>query len=263
MQIKVNGIDINYELEGSEEGSVVVFSHSLMADLSMWEAQAAALAGRYRVLRFDTRGHGGSTARAGAYSLEMLSDDVEALLDALDLGPVHFVGLSMGGMIGQTLALRAPERLESLVLCDTSSRIPPDAGPMWQERIDTAQNQGMAALAEGTLDRWFSPEFKAAQPAQVEGVRQMILATEVLGFVGCCHAISQLDLTEQISAIEKPTQIIVGSDDEGTPVAAHEVIRDQIKGSELCILKGARHLSNIESVDEFNQALVAFLDRQA
>jgi len=169
----------------------------------------------------------------------------------------------MGGMIGQTLALQAPERLRSLVLCDTSSRIPPDAGPMWQERIDTAQNQGMAALAQGTLDRWFSPQFKAAQPAQIERVRQMILATEVLGFVGCCRAISQLDLTEQISAIQKPTLIIVGSDDEGTPVAAHEVIRDRIEGSELIILDGARHLSNIESTAEFNAALVAFLDAQA
>ncbi len=263
MQINVNGIDINLTIEGPEEGPAVVFSHSLAADLSMWDGQAAVLRDRYRVVRFDTRGHGGSTARAGAYNLEMLSDDVEAMLDALDLGPVHFVGLSMGGMIGQTLALRAPERLRSLVLCDTSSRIPPDSGPTWKERIETAENGGMAALAQGTLDRWFSPAFAAAQPAEIDGVRQMILSTEVFGFVGCCHAISQLDLTEQISAIDKPTLIIVGSDDEGTPVAAHEVIRDRITGSKLVILEGARHLSNIESAGGFNDALAKFLDAQA
>ena len=263
MQVSVNGIDVNLVIEGPEDGPVVVFSHSLMANLSMWDAQAAVLTDRYRVLRYDTRGHGGSTARTGAYSLDMLSDDVEAMLDALDMGSVHFVGLSMGGMIGQTLALRAPQRLQSLVLCDTSSRMPPESGPMWKERIETAQNEGMAAQAPSTLERWFSPEFAAAQPAEVERVRQMILATEVFCFVGCCHAISQLDLTEQISAIQKPTLIIVGSDDEGTPVAAHEVIRDQIAGSELLVIEGARHLSNMESAGEFNDALVTFLDRQA
>jgi 3-oxoadipate enol-lactonase len=165
MKAITNGIEINYTIEG--QGPWVVMSHSLACDRSMWDEQAQLLKARYRVLRFDTRGHGGSDAPDGAYTLDMLSDDLLGLLDGLSLEAPHFIGLSMGGMIGMTFALRHPGRFRSLVLCDTSSRIPQDAGPIWEGRIKIAAEQGMEPLVEPTLQRWFTePFYKANKPME-------------------------------------------------------------------------------------------------
>lgn len=261
MKIAVNGIDVNYTLEGPAGAPVVTLSHSLAANLSMWEPQLKPLLARYRVLNYDTRGHGGTDAPAGAYSLEQLAEDARALLQALGITRTHWVGLSMGGMIGQTLALRSPELFLSLALCDTSSRIPAEAKPLWQERIKTAETQGMEPLVEPTIGRWFTAPFREQGKPVVDRVRAMIRNTNPRGYAGCCHAISALDLTDRISAIKQRTLVIVGEEDQGTPVAASRAIQAQIAGAELQILKSAAHLSNLEQPEAFTAALTAFLAR--
>ena len=259
MRTQTNGISINYEVAGS--GPWVVMSHSLACSLQMWAPQVSALESRYRVLRFDTRGHGASDAPAGAYTLEQLAQDLHGLLTALGVERPHFVGLSMGGMIGMTYALAHPGVFRSLVLCDTTSRYPPELRPVWADRIATATQKGMQPLVEPTLQRWFTPAMLAQRPPVIERVAQMIAATSPQGFVGCCHAIPQIDLTHRLASIDCPVQVIVGEQDVGTPVAMAREIHDAAPGSELVIIPNASHLSNLEQPDAFNRALLAFLDR--
>jgi 3-oxoadipate enol-lactonase len=261
MKVKANGIDVNYTLDGPASAPVVTLSHSLATDLSMWDPQMPALTARYRVLRYDTRGHGGTEAPAGAYSLEQLADDARALLKTLGITKTHWCGLSMGGMIGQTVALKTPELFSSLILCDTSSRVPAEARPLWADRIKTAETQGMEPLVEPTIGRWFTAPFVRERKATLDGVRAMIRRTPVRGYVGCCHAISQLDLTDKLDAIKLPTLIVVGEEDQGTPVAASRAINERVKGSQLEVLKSASHLSNIEQPEAFTNALTSFLSR--
>ena len=258
MKVTANGIGIRYELEGPSSAPVVVMSHSLAANVGMWEDQMPIL-GEYRVLRYDTRGHGGTDAPEDDYTLDQLADDLFALLDALGIDRAHLVGLSMGGMIGQTAALKDPARFLSLSLCDTSSRVPGEGRALWSERMEVARAHGMESLVESTIDRWFSPTFQIEEPDRVERVREMIRTTPVAGYCGCCAAIRELDLTDRIAGIGLPTLLIVGEDDPGTPVAAHEVIRDRIEGSQLVVIKDALHFSNVEQTDLFNDTLAAFL----
>ena len=262
MRITANGISVHYTLNGPAGASVVTLSHSLATDLAMWEPQVAALASKYRVLRYDTRGHGGTDAPTGPYTLEQLAEDARALLAVLGVERTHFIGLSMGGMIGQMLALKHPEMLRSLVLCDTSSRVPPEARPTWDERIRVTEAQGMEPHVEPTIGRWFTPPFLGSHPEVVDRVRAMIRQTKPQGYVGCCHAIKVLDLTDQLHPVTTPTLIIVGEDDPGTPVAASRTIQERIKGSELVILKSAAHLSNMEQAEAFNQAVMVFLAKR-
>jgi 3-oxoadipate enol-lactonase len=259
MKTTVNGISVNYILEGPAQAPVVTMSHSLATDLSMWDPTVPALTGRFRVLRYETRGHGGTDAPTGAYTLDQLADDALALLKALGIARTHWVGLSMGGMIGQTLALKAPQVFASLALCDTSSRIPADARSTWQDRIRTAETQGMEPLVEPTLGRWFTEPFRKSHKDVVDRVAKMIRSTPAAGYAGCCHAIAALDLTDKIAAIKTPTVVIVGEDDPGTPVAASRAIHERIAGSTLEILKAAAHLSNMEQPEAFNGALTRFL----
>jgi len=262
MKITANGISVNYTLDGPATAPVVTLSHSLAADLAMWDPQMKALTAKYRVLRYDTRGHGATDAPAGAYTLDQLAADAKALLQALGIAKTHWIGLSMGGMIGQTLALGSPGLLLSLALCDTSSRVPAEARPVWQERIKTAQTQGMGPIVEPTIGRWFTAPFIPAHKEVVDPVRTRIRTTSPEGYAGCCAAISQLDLTDKISAIKLPTVIIVGEEDQGTPVAASRAIQAQIAGSQLEIIKSAAHLSNLEQPDEFTRIITSFLARQ-
>jgi 3-oxoadipate enol-lactonase len=261
MQINANGIDTHYTLTGPDSGPVLMFSHSLATHLGMWEPQLDALSDRYRLLRYDTRGHGGTAAPEGPYTLEQLADDAVGLIDAIGIDEIHWVGISMGGMIGQALALNHPDRLTSLTLCDTTSQIPAEASPVWIERIETARAQGMEPLVGPTIERWFSPGYIDRRPDVVDGIRAMIRATPAAGFIGCAQAIMQLDYTRRLAEITLPTLIIVGEEDPGTPVADSELIHGEIGGSELIILPEARHLTSIERADDFNRALSAFLGR--
>lgn len=259
MKAQANGIGINYSVEG--KGPWVVMSHSLACNLSMWDQQAAQLAQHYRVLRFDTRGHGGSDAPAGSYTLDLLAHDLRALLDGLGIERPHFVGLSMGGMIGMRFAISNPGRLRSLVLCDTTSRIPPEAHPVWQGRIRTAAEQGMEPLVEPTLQRWFTEAFYRDNKPMMARVGEMIRRTPVSGYIGCCEAISKLDLTSRLGEIEIPACVIVGDQDVGTPVAMSRTIQEAISKSELVVLPSASHLSNLEQPALFDKALSDFLRR--
>jgi len=218
--------------------------------------------GDYRVVRYDTRGHGGTDAPAGEYTLETLAADLFGLLDALNLDAVHYIGLSMGGMIGQTAALEDQGRFLSLGLCDTSSVVPLAGKDAWTERIGVARSHGMEAVMPSTIERWFSPEYQQGASAEVDKIREMIRSTPVEGFCGCCHAIMGLNLTDRLQAITLPTLLVVGEDDPGTPVAAHEVIQQEIAGSKLVVIPGARHFSNVEQQGAFNAAITAFLAEQ-
>jgi 3-oxoadipate enol-lactonase len=261
MHIQGNGISIHYEIDGPENAPIVVLSHSLAANLGMWDTQMSALLPHFRILRYDTRGHGQTDAPAGNYTLELLARDLFSLMDGLGISAAHFVGLSMGGMIGQAAALDNSSRFHSITLCDTSSRLPSEALPMWEERITTAQSEGMDALVASTIDRWFSRAFQERCDILVDPIRTMIRSTPVAGYCGCSRAIMGLNLTEQIATIALPTLLMVGKDDPGTPVAAHETIQQQIVGSGLVVIPDALHFSNIEQHETFNTNLLEFLKR--
>lgn len=256
-QIDVNGISVRYLVEGS--GPWVTLSHSLTTDMTMWEPLAAALKQRYTVLRYDTRGHGGTSAPAGAYDFGMLSNDVLGLWDALGIERSHFVGLSMGGMIGQHLALRAPQRLGKLVVANSISRVSAETAALWVERIAQAQAQGTGTMAEATLGRWFTPPFRAAQPALMARIAGLIAATTVAGYVGCGEAIRRLDITDRLPAVTTPTLVIVGTDDPGTPPAVSRVIAEAIPGARLEIIPSASHISCLEQPEIFNRLVSDFL----
>jgi 3-oxoadipate enol-lactonase len=259
MQALVNGTVINYEIEGVPGAPVVTLSHALATNLKLWEPQMPALLRTYRVLRFDTRGHGRSYAPDGPYSMEMLAADVIGLLDSLGLERTHFLGLSMGGMIGQVLAVKYPQRLEKLVLCDTSPRVPPEMAPVWEDRIRVVEKEGMSAVVEETLGRWLSEDFRRNQPGLTGRIQDMIVQTPVPGYAGCCRAISSFDLLEELPQIKAPTLIMVGEKDPSSPVSTAEEMMQQIKRAELFVLPGALHLTNIESAEMFNRKLVDYL----
>ena len=259
MLIEANGIRIHCELSNEKEAPVVVLSHSLGSSMRMWRPQFEVLKSRFGVLRYDLRGHGKSEASQGDYTLALLAADVIGLLDALELDRVHFVGLSIGGMIGQCLALHHADRLRTLSLCDTAPIIPEDAKALFEERIRRARDQGMEAQVEETLGRWFTGPFLKENPPDVEPIRTQFLATSLAGFAGCSKAILGLNYVERLTEITVPTLIIVGEDDPGTPVAASQAMHQRIEHSKLVVLPSAAHLSNIEQADAFNAALLEFL----
>jgi len=259
MKIKANGIEINYEKEGS--GPVVTLSHSLACNLHMWDDQAKALASRYTVLRFDTRGHGQTSAPTGAYSLDQMAEDLKGLLDGLGIAQTHFVGLSMGGMIGQTFTLKYPAMVQSLVLCDTTSRYPQGAASVWEERIKTVGAKGMEPMVAPTLERWFTAPFRARRKDLMDKVGAMIRSTPAAGYVGCCHALPKINVTERLRDVRCPALMIVGEEDPGTPVDMARDIHAALPVAELAVLCRASHLSNVEQPGEFNRALGGFLDK--
>ena len=261
MKAKVNGIDINYAIEGN--GPWLTMSHSLACNITMWDPQMPVLTTKFKVLRFDTRGHGQSSAPAGEYTLEQLAGDVKGLLDSLQIKQTHWVGLSMGGMIGQAFALKYPGVFQSMVLADTTSRRPPDAAKMWGDRVQTAQTKGMDALVDSTLARWFTEPYRNSRKDVMAKIANDIRTTPVAGFVGCCHAISKVDYLDRLKEIKCPALVMVGEHDHGTPPEAARVIQQNLPGSELKILASAAHLSNIEQAEEFNKAMMGFLGRVA
>ena len=259
MRIKANNIQMNYELSGKKNAPTVALSHSLASSLIMWNPQMDALNGHFQVLRYDLRGHGHSDATPGPYTLELLAEDVIGLLDALDIDRVHFVGMSVGGMIGQGLALNYSHRLESLVLCDTAAIVPAEAQPIWEERLDKARKKGIESLVEETMERGLTPASLKQNPPKTTLIRKQILATPLAGYLGCAEAIRRLNYLDRLSRIKLSTLIMVGEDDPGTPIAASQAIHERISNSKLVILPSARHLSNVEQPEVFNVALLAFL----
>jgi 3-oxoadipate enol-lactonase len=226
--------------------------------MEMWDPQMPLLTRHFKVLRFDTRGHGHSSAPAGPYSLDELARDVLDLFQALDIKQTHWLGLSMGGMIGQTLILQHPQLFSSLVLADTTSKRPENAQQMWGQRIAQAKNQGMAAMVESTLQRWFSDEFRERQPVIIQKVAQGIETTSIDGFAGCCEAISHINTFDRLSEISCPTLIMVGEQDHGTPPEMARAMKKQMPKAIFHVIPNAGHISNIEQSDIFNQHLLDF-----
>jgi 3-oxoadipate enol-lactonase len=258
-KIQANGIRLYYELAGPADAPVVMLSNSLGTRLEMWDPQVHALAERYRVLRYDSRGHGRSDAPAGPYTIDLLADDALGLLDALGIERAHFCGLSKGGMVGQVLGARHGDRLISLALCATAAHMPQPQ--VWEERIRVATEQGMTALADGVIGRWFTEAFLRERSIVVDRVRQMILDTPPHGYAACCAAIRDMDLRDLITGIRVPTLVIVGEDDPATPPEKAREIENLIPGAQLEVIPDAAHLLNIEQDVAFDAALASLLDR--
>jgi 3-oxoadipate enol-lactonase len=263
MRVTVNGVSINCVLEGRAGLPVVTLSHSLATSLEMWQPQVAALAEHFQVLRYDMRGHGASEAPDGPYSIEMLADDVRRLWDALGIERSYFAGLSVGGKIGLMLALRHPERLSGLVLCNTTSRIPPEGRPIWDERIAQVLAGGMESQLEATLRRWFTDGFRTTDPETVEWITGLILATPPQGFIGCCGAIQGFDVMERLGGIDTPVLLLPGENDPGTLPAYSEAIRERLPGARLTLVPDAAHLSNVERAEFVTGAMLDFLVGEA
>lgn len=253
--ISVNGTELFYDLIGPEDAPVVAFSNSVGTTAEMWNAQAQALAGHYRVLRYDARGHGRSPVLDRPASIADLADDLAALLDALGVARAHIVGLSLGGMTAQSLAARRPERVETLTLMATSAYMPGG----WEERAATVRTQGVGAIADAVVARWFTPGFAASSPEQVAAFRERFLRIDPRGYAVCCGAIGAMDLRSSNAAITAPTLIIAGADDPATPVAMMEDIRARIPHAEMVVLPRAAHILAVERADLVNRYLLAFL----
>lgn len=252
---------IAVHVQGDPAGPAILMTHSILASSAMWEREAALLAGRgWRVIRADLRGHGASAAPPAPYAMADLAGDLVAVLDALSIARAHYIGLSLGGMIGFGLGIDHGERFLSLCLCDARADAPPAFAAPWDERIATARASGCAALAESTTERWFGKAFVAAQPATAQQFRDVIAATPVAGFEGCARAIQQLDYSGGLAAITTPTTLIVGANDGPLPQAMQD-IQQQIRGCVLEVIDGAGHLPNIDQPDAFDAAMLRHLER--
>jgi 3-oxoadipate enol-lactonase len=255
--LRIGEARIHYALEGHSAAPVLVFSNSLGTNYSMWGPQAAAFAKKFRLLRYDTRGHGQSSQTPGPYSIEQLGKDVLALLDALDLDRISFVGLSMGGMIGMWLGANAPDRLNHLVLCNTGAKI--GTTEAWNARIDAVEKNGMSAVAAAVVVRWFTPAFRQRATATVAGILKILEATNPSGYAACCAAVRDFDFREQLPEIRTPSLVISGEHDPATPPSDGRFLAQRIPGAKYVELNAA-HLSNIEDSDRFSKELAAFLN---
>jgi 3-oxoadipate enol-lactonase len=248
---------IHYELSGSPDAPLLVLSNSLGVNLSMWEPQLPEFSKHFQVLRYDTRGHGTSGFTPGDYSIALLAQDVLQLIDALGAKWAHFCGLSMGGMIGMSLAANAPHRFQKIVLCNTAVKIgTPDT---WAARIDAVRRNGMRAIAPTIIERWFTAEFRAKSPDVVAGIQRMLEIADLEGYIACCAAIRDMDFREHISAIRAPALIISGAHDPGTTPADGRFLADHLQGARYTELN-ASHLSNVEDSARFTAEVLHFLN---
>ena len=246
---------IAYHMDGPDGAPFLILSNSLGTAMAMWDAQMSHFAAHFRVVRYDSRGHGRSDAPAGSYSIDRLGRDVIELADALEIDRFHFCGLSKGGMVGQWLGWRTPERLERLILANTSACMGPPSG--WDERIRAVRSAGMGAMTEAVLERWFTPAFNAKASPELEAVRSMLLATKPQGYAGCCAAIRDMDQRALLPLIDVPTLIIAGDADPATPIEHAHLLANSIRGATLCVLPAA-HLSNVEQPEAFAKAVLDF-----
>jgi 3-oxoadipate enol-lactonase len=255
--VQANGIETYCVIQG--DGPWLVLSHSLACDHTMWDDQVELLSRDFRILRYDTRGHGRSTVTPGPYSLELLSDDLKGLLDALDIRQTHFVGLSMGGMIGQIFALNYQDMLLTLVLCDTTSSYSAAIRPIWMDRIRAARSSGMPSLSAPTLERWFTKEFRELRPDVMLRFGERIASTSLTGYAACSEALLDINVTGHLKEIRVPSLVVVGECDVGTPVAMAQAIHDNLPGSQMAVIARAAHFSNVEQPSAFTNALLTFL----
>jgi len=252
----VAGVRLHYRFDGPAGAPVVLMSNSLGTDLRMWEPQVPELAQRYRVLRYDSRGHGQSSVAAGPYEIAQLARDVLRLMDALGVERALFCGLSMGGMVGQWLGAHAPQRVAKLALCNTSAHI--GAPDMWNARMAAVAQGGMAAIVDGVIARWYTQAFIAAAPEALATTRAMLLGTPAAGYIAACAAVRDMDQRATAGDIAAPTLVIAGAQDAATPPADGKYLAGAISGARYVELPAA-HLSNVEAAPAFTRALAEFL----
>jgi len=254
--IKANQAQVHYEIHGDDTAPVLLLSHSLGVNGDMWRPQVSSFTQQFRVVRYDTRGHGQTTASPGPYSMDLLGRDVIALLDELRLEKVHFCGLSMGGAIGMWLGVNAPQRLNRLVLSNTAAKLGTAEG--WKSRIDSVKKSGMQAVAPGIIERWFTAGFRESHREVVSSTQKTMEETGPGGYVACCEALSAMDQRSTVSKITVPTLVVVGAHDPVTTRADGQFLVEKIRDARYVELDAA-HLSNIEDAQHFSTAVAGFL----
>ncbi|WP_020666712.1 3-oxoadipate enol-lactonase [Amycolatopsis nigrescens] len=252
---EISGAFPHYVLDGQEDGPVVLLSNSLGSDLRMWDPQVGPLVSAgFRVLRYDHRGHGGSPAPPGPYTLDDLGADLTGLLDRLGVPRAHLAGLSLGGMVAMHVAARAPERVASLVLCCTSAKLGPPS--RWSDRAAAVRAGGTTSIADGAIGRWLTPGYAAAHPDTVAVLREMIETTSDEGYASCCGVIERMDQLDALGRISAPTLVISAAEDQATPPEHGRRIADGIRGARLEIVPGAAHLGSFEQPERFGELMV-------
>jgi 3-oxoadipate enol-lactonase len=259
MQVSANGSTFNCRIDG-DDGPWVMLSHGLATDLTMWDELTGALQDRYRVLRYDARGHGASAAPAGDYSLDLLVDDAAALLDALDVKQTHFAGLSMGGMIGLGMLIHHPQRMKSAAIADSRHTTTPDFTQAWLDRITAVRQGGIEAVVASTVSRWSSAGLAERNPAAIARMEAMVRGTSANGYCGCAAALARLNYGSRLGEIKAPTLVMCGDEDHGAPPDNSRQMSLMIKGSHFLEIKQAGHISNIEQPAIFNDAVRDFFD---
>jgi 3-oxoadipate enol-lactonase len=254
--IQADGCPLNVQVEGPERAPVLMLCNSLGTDLHMWDDQVKAITERYRLVRYDRRGHGKSGAPKGPYNMEMLGRDALAVMDGAGVQKVNWCGLSMGGMVGMWLGANAPQRIDRLVLSNTSSYMADKQ--IWNDRIKTVRAGGLAAIVDGTMERWFTKGFRERAPQAIARMKEMMLKTPLDGYIGCGEAVRDMDHREIIRKIAAPTLIIAGRHDPATTVEAGEFLRDRIPGAKLAVLEAA-HIANVEQPQAYTDTLLGFL----
>ena len=262
-RVTVDDLKIAYRLEGKDEAPVILFSHALATSGEMWRYQIAEFARDHRVLAYDMRGHGDSDAPDFPYEFDLLADDVAGLMRALGIGRAVFVGLSIGGMVGQALAIRHPKLFNGMVLASTLAKTSPEGRQLWQARLEQVRRDGLEPQVTPTLERWLSPQFRHAHPEVAGWLGDMIRSTPVAGYVGCGHAIMGLDLGRHLPEIKLPVLVIAGEKDPGATPETAGAIAKSIPGARLEIMPGCLHQTAIEAPGAFNRHLREFLRTHA
>ena len=257
MKASVNGIEINYEVSGKEGAPWLVLSHSLACTVRMWDPQVEAFKDRFRILNYDMRGHGATSAPQGPYTLDMLAEDVLGLVSFLKIKSAIYCGLSIGGMIGQTMAIRGGHPFTKMVLADTTHTQPPEAIKQWEDRINIARSKGMAGLVDGTMERWFTEPYRKKNSPEFQKIRDLVLKTPVAGFVGCGQAIMKHNTTARLKDIKLPVLAITGEQDGAAPGTKY--IGEHVPGAKYVGIPNAAHIANVEQAEAFNRGLREFL----
>jgi 3-oxoadipate enol-lactonase len=254
--VQSNGCPIHYEVEGAQDKPVLMFCNSLGTTLHMWDGQMPEVLKHFRVVRYDRRGHGKSGVPNGPYNMEMLGRDALAVMDAAGVDKINWCGLSMGGMVGMWLGSNAPQRCNRLILSNTSAYF--ENKQIWNDRIALVKEKGLTAIVGGTLERWFTKDFRDREPAKVKSIADMFLATKLEGYIACGQAVRDMDHREIIKKITTPTMIIAGKQDAGTTVEMAELIRKSIPGASMTLFDAA-HIANVECEHDYTEAVLGFL----
>jgi len=257
--VQSNGCPIHYEVEGPESKPVLTFCNSLGTTLHMWDGQMPAVTQHFRIVRYDRRGHGKSGVPVGPYNMEMLGRDALAVLDAAKIEKTSWCGLSMGGMVGMWIGATTPQRVDRLILSNTSAYF--ENKQIWNERIAVVKEKGLNAVVGGTLERWFTKDFREHEPRKVKTIADMFLATKPEGYIGCGEAVRDMDHREIIKSIKAPTMVIAGKQDAGTTVEMGEYVRKSIPGASMTLFDAA-HIANVECQHEYTDAVIGFLTQK-